>query len=48
MYANSDLLFENTSKLDRMLGAVFYWLLMISGLSAPLIIFMNDLGFIQG
>ncbi|MCF6251002.1 MAG: hypothetical protein L3J75_07000 [Methylococcaceae bacterium] len=48
MYANSDLLFGNTTKLDRMLGAVFYWLLMISGLSAPLIIFMNDLGFIQG
>ena len=48
IYANSGLLFENTSKLDRILVAVFYWLLMISGLSVPIIILMNDLGFIQG
>lgn len=48
IYANSDLLFENTSKLDRILVAVFYWLLMISGLSVPIIILMNDFGFIQG
>lgn len=48
LYANSGLLFKNTSRLDRVLGATFYWLLIVSGLSAPLVILMNDLGLIQG
>lgn len=44
LHANSDLLFENTSKFDQMLGAVFYWLLMVSGLSGALLVLLNALG----
>ena len=46
IYANSSLLYENTNRFDRILGAVFYWLLLVSGLSAPIIIFLNDFGLI--
>jgi len=47
IYANSGVLFDNTNKLDRMLGAVFYWLLMSSGLSGALLVLLNYLGFFQ-
>jgi hypothetical protein len=45
MYANATILFENTTKLDQVLGFVFYWLLTISGLSGALLVLLNYLGF---
>jgi len=47
MYANSDLLFENTSKFDRILGTIFYWLLMSSGLSGVLLVFLDYFGIFE-
>jgi hypothetical protein len=47
MYANSDMLFEHTNKFDRILGAVFYWFLMVSGLAGCLLVLLNALGFFQ-
>jgi len=47
LYANSDLLFDHTNKFDRILGAVFYWLLMGSGLSGGLLVFLDLLGLFE-
>lgn len=47
IYAKSGVLFENTSKFDRLLGSVFYWLLMISVLSGILLVFLNFIGLIS-
>lgn len=44
MYANTTVLFENTSKFDRVLGCIFYWLLTLSGLSGAFLILLNYLG----
>ena len=44
MHANSELLHENTSRFDRLLGSIFYWLLMTSGLSGALLVLLNSLG----
>lgn len=48
MYANYELLYENTSKLDRFLGALFYWPFMIVGLSGALLALLNFLGLFDG
>jgi len=48
LYANSDLLFENTSKFDRILGAVFYWLFMSSSFVCVLLVLLNYLGVFDG
>ena len=42
--ANAQILIENTSKFDRCLGAVFYWLFMTSGSSGALLVLLNALG----
>ena len=42
--ACSELLFKNTSKFDQLLAKLFYWLLMISGLSGALLVLLNSLG----
>ena len=47
IHAKSDLLFENTTKFDQILGATFYWLLMASGISGALLVFFNFLGLID-
>ena len=47
MHANAKLLHENTSKFDRFLGALFYWLLMLSGLSGALLVFLNSVGLFE-
>lgn len=47
IHANSQVLFENTSKFDRLLGAIFYWLLMLSGLSGALLVLLNFSGLIS-
>ncbi len=44
MYANSDLLYENTNKFDRFLGAVFYWPFITFGLSGAFLVLLNALG----
>ena len=44
MYANSQILFENTNKFDRFLGVLFYWLFMTSGLAGALLVLLNFLG----
>lgn len=44
MYANTKILLENTNRFDRLLGAIFYWILMFSGLSGALLVFLNSIG----
>lgn len=46
LYANAKMLRENTTRLDRILGSVFYWTMMLSGLSGALLVLLNSLGFI--
>jgi hypothetical protein len=48
IYANSELLFKHTNKFDRVLGFIFYWLLILSGLSGALLVLLNYLGFFAG
>ena len=47
MYANAEILIENTNKLDRLLGMLFYWLMMFSGLSGALLVLLNTLGVFE-
>ena len=44
LYANSDLLFEHTSKFDQILGIVFYWSLTVTGFSTILWACMSSWG----
>lgn len=44
LYANVDLLYKYTSKFDRVLAFIFYWLLMFSGLSGILLVLLDTLG----
>ena len=46
LYANAKMLRENTTRLDRFLGSMFYWTMMLSGLSGALLVLLNSLGFI--
>jgi len=45
MYANSELIINHTNKFDHILGFIFYWLLILSGLSGALLVLLNYLGF---
>jgi len=45
LYANATALYENTTKFDRVLGFVFYWLLMLSGGAMILLVSLSYLGF---
>jgi hypothetical protein len=47
MHAKASLLLENTNKFDRFLGAVFYWLLIITGLSSVLLVLLNSFGIFR-
>jgi hypothetical protein len=47
IYADSDVLIKHTNKFDRILGAVFYWFLMVSGLAGCSLVLLNALGFFQ-
>lgn len=47
LHADSSVLFEYTTRFDQILGSVFYWILMISGGAAPLIIGLNSMGVID-
>ncbi|GAB3093561.1 hypothetical protein G8770_06635 [Aestuariicella hydrocarbonica] len=44
LYANAGVIYLHTTKVDRFLGALFYWLLMISGLSLAFLTLMEALG----
>ena len=44
IYANATVLYENTTKFDRILGCIFYWLLTLSGLSGAFLVLLNYLG----
>lgn len=44
LYANAKLLRENTTRLDKFLGAVFYWTMISSGLSGVLLVLLNTMG----
>lgn len=45
LYPNATALYENTTKFDRVLGFVFYWLLMLSGGAMILLVSLSYLGF---
>ncbi|CAG19830.1 hypothetical protein [Photobacterium profundum] len=45
MYANSDLLFEHTTKFDRLLSAMFFLCWLVSGFSSLLLIALDSFGF---
>lgn len=44
LYAKVDLLYKCTSKLDRALAFIFYWLLMFSGLSGIFLVILDAIG----
>lgn len=44
LYANSEVLIQNTTKLDRIIGGVFYWLFMVSGLMLASLGLLDTLG----
>ena len=44
LYANADVLFKHTNKLDKLLAFLFYWLMMLSGLSLALLALLDVLG----
>ena len=43
LYANSDLIFKNTTKLDRFLGFIFFWFWVLSGSTMILLVVMNNI-----
>jgi len=45
LYADSEILLQNTTKLDRVLGAVFYWLLTVSGLMMISLMMFSAFGY---
>lgn len=44
LYANASVIHSHTTRFDRFLGALFYWLLMVSGLSLALLALLDALG----
>lgn len=44
LYADVAVIQSHTTKFDRFLGALFYWLLMVSGLSLALLALLDALG----
>ncbi|HEX5484448.1 MAG TPA: hypothetical protein VFX23_00485 [Limnobacter sp.] len=45
LYAKTNLLLEHTTKFDRILAFMFYWLLMSTGLSFTVLAILNLVGF---
>ncbi len=46
MYADSNLLRQNTTFVDRIIAAVFYWVFILSSLSMIVLVSLNGLGII--
>lgn len=44
IYANASVLYENTTRFDQLLGCIFYWILMISGLSGISLVMLDNFG----
>ena len=44
LFSHSELLYQNTSRVDRVLARVFYCLLMFSGLGGCILLLLNTLG----
>ena len=44
LHTDVDLLHKHTNAFDRVLGRIFYWLLMISGLSGASLVLLKALG----
>ena len=44
LYADADLLYKHTNKFDRVLGIIFYWLLMLSGLFGIILVLLDAFG----
>ena len=44
LYASYECLYKNTSWLDRLLAAIFYWLFTISGLAMIVLVLLNSFG----
>lgn len=44
MYANSSLIFKHTNKLDRFLGALFFWLWLVSGSAMIFLVVLKYIG----
>ena len=44
IYANSDLLHKYTNKFDKVLAVIFYWLLVLSGLSGIVLGLLDAFG----
>ena len=44
LYANADILYENTTRFDRLLAAIFYWLFTATGLAMIVLIVLNSFG----
>ncbi len=43
-YANADILRKHTNRFDWVLGSLFYWLFMLSGLSLALLALLDTFG----
>lgn len=44
LHANAEILLENTNKFDRILGALFYWLLIACSLSMATLALLDTCG----
>ncbi len=44
MHAKASVLIANTSRFDRLLARVFYWLLIVTGLASILLVILNSVG----
>jgi hypothetical protein len=46
MYADSNLLRQNTTFVDRIIAALFYWMFILSSLAMVVLVSLNGLGLI--
>ena len=44
LYAKSEFLLNNTTRFDRILAVIFYWLFTVSGISMIVLVALNSLG----
>lgn len=47
IYANSLILIENTNRLDRFLGSLFYWMMIVTGMSGALLVLLESVGIFE-
>ena len=44
LFADSELLNRNTTKFDKVLAIIFYWLFIFSGIFAAILVILNSIG----